>query len=122
MVAEVARRLLSHPRGWKKKWGWSQGCLMKAPQTLPPEEEDGQRCSWTSYSELEMGVHSTSHTETKPYKRPHCSRTFANSSHLVQHIHIHARAKPDSCNFCEKLLPITAFENWGLGAQGRDLL
>ncbi|XP_051948778.1 zinc finger protein 384-like isoform X5 [Xyrauchen texanus] len=42
------------------------------------------------------------HTEGKPHKCPHCSKSFANSSYLSQHIRIHSGAKPYTCSFCQK--------------------
>ena len=40
-------------------------------------------CSLTFYSKSDMQIHSQSHTETKPHKCPHCSKTFANISSLA---------------------------------------
>ncbi|XP_061092210.1 zinc finger protein 384b isoform X3 [Conger conger] len=42
------------------------------------------------------------HTEAKPHKCPHCSKSFANSSYLAQHIRIHSGAKPYTCSYCQK--------------------
>uniref|UniRef100_A0A3Q2T580 Zinc finger protein 384 a n=1 Tax=Fundulus heteroclitus TaxID=8078 RepID=A0A3Q2T580_FUNHE len=42
------------------------------------------------------------HTEAKPHKCPHCSKSFANSSYLSQHIRIHTGAKPYTCSYCQK--------------------
>ncbi|XP_010883532.2 zinc finger protein 384b isoform X5 [Esox lucius] len=42
------------------------------------------------------------HTEAKPHKCPHCTKSFANSSYLAQHIRIHTGVKPYSCSFCQK--------------------
>uniref|UniRef100_A0AAY4CT95 Zinc finger protein 384 n=1 Tax=Denticeps clupeoides TaxID=299321 RepID=A0AAY4CT95_9TELE len=38
----------------------------------------------------------------KPHKCPHCSKSFANSSYLAQHIRIHTGAKPYTCSYCQK--------------------
>ncbi|XP_036930845.1 zinc finger protein 384b isoform X3 [Acanthopagrus latus] len=42
------------------------------------------------------------HTESKPHKCPHCTKSFANSSYLAQHIRIHTGVKPYSCSYCQK--------------------
>ena len=42
------------------------------------------------------------HTESKPHKCPHCTKSFANSSYLAQHMRIHTGVKPYSCSFCQK--------------------
>ncbi|XP_073728163.1 zinc finger protein 384b isoform X3 [Misgurnus anguillicaudatus] len=42
------------------------------------------------------------HTETKPHKCPHCSKSFANTSYLAQHVRIHTGVKPYTCNYCQK--------------------
>eukprot|EP00063_Salmo_salar_P081624 XP_014056459.1 PREDICTED: zinc finger protein 384-like isoform X7 [Salmo salar] len=42
------------------------------------------------------------HTESKPHKCPHCTKSFANSSYLAQHIRIHTGVKPYTCSFCQK--------------------
>ncbi|XDV40126.1 hypothetical protein PO909_009264 [Leuciscus waleckii] len=42
------------------------------------------------------------HTESKPHKCPHCSKSFANTSYLAQHIRIHTGVKPYTCNYCQK--------------------
>uniref|UniRef100_A0A667YCQ2 Zinc finger protein 384 a n=1 Tax=Myripristis murdjan TaxID=586833 RepID=A0A667YCQ2_9TELE len=46
--------------------------------------------------------HVRNHTEAKPHKCPHCSKSFANSSYLSQHIRIHSGAKPYTCSYCQK--------------------
>uniref|UniRef100_A0A3B4YG76 Zinc finger protein 384 a n=1 Tax=Seriola lalandi dorsalis TaxID=1841481 RepID=A0A3B4YG76_SERLL len=50
----------------------------------------------------DMQIHAKSHTEAKPHKCPHCSKSFANSSYLSQHIRIHSGAKPYTCTYCQK--------------------
>ncbi|XP_077066484.1 zinc finger protein 384b isoform X8 [Siphateles boraxobius] len=42
------------------------------------------------------------HTESKPHKCPHCTKSFANTSYLAQHIRIHTGVKPYTCNYCQK--------------------
>ncbi|XP_055083657.1 zinc finger protein 384-like isoform X3 [Periophthalmus magnuspinnatus] len=42
------------------------------------------------------------HTESKPHKCPHCTKSFANSSYLAQHFRIHTGVKPYACTVCEK--------------------
>ncbi|KAM8846061.1 zinc finger protein 384b isoform 2-T2 [Synchiropus picturatus] len=42
------------------------------------------------------------HTESKPHKCPHCTKSFANSSYLAQHIRIHTGVKPYTCSYCQK--------------------
>ncbi|XP_076847373.1 zinc finger protein 384b isoform X3 [Brachyhypopomus gauderio] len=42
------------------------------------------------------------HTESKPHKCPHCSKSFANTSYLAQHVRIHTGVKPYTCTFCQK--------------------
>ncbi|CAL9705526.1 unnamed protein product [Knipowitschia caucasica] len=42
------------------------------------------------------------HTESKPHKCPHCTKSFANSSYLAQHYRIHTGVKPYACTVCEK--------------------
>ncbi|XP_028325488.1 zinc finger protein 384b isoform X2 [Gouania willdenowi] len=42
------------------------------------------------------------HTESKPHKCPHCTKSFANSSYLAQHVRIHTGVKPYTCTFCHK--------------------
>eukprot|EP00061_Rhincodon_typus_P001161 g13907.t1 len=49
-----------------------------------------------------MQVHSKSHSECKPHHCPHCSKTFANTSYLAQHVRIHSGAKPYNCSYCQK--------------------
>lgn len=48
-----------------------------------------------------MQIHSKSHTEAKPHKCLHCSKTFANASYLAQHLRIHLGIKPYHCSYCE---------------------
>ncbi|XP_041962261.1 zinc finger protein 384b isoform X4 [Alosa sapidissima] len=42
------------------------------------------------------------HTESKPHKCPHCTKSFANTSYLAQHIRIHTGVKPYACSYCQK--------------------
>ncbi|XP_061632347.1 zinc finger protein 384b isoform X3 [Phyllopteryx taeniolatus] len=57
------------------------------------EEEPGLKDSTKTYS---------NHTESKPHKCPHCTKSFANSSYLAQHIRIHTGVKPYTCSYCQK--------------------
>ena len=59
-------------------------------------------CAVTFFSKSDMQIHAKSHTEAKPHKCPHCSKSFANSSYLSQHIRIHSGAKPYTCTYCQK--------------------
>ncbi|XP_061573114.1 zinc finger protein 384b isoform X4 [Cololabis saira] len=64
------------------------------PYELSNEDGDhGPRDSTKTYS---------NHTESKPHKCPHCTKSFANSSYLAQHIRIHTGVKPYSCPYCQK--------------------
>uniref|UniRef100_A0A1A8LW20 Zinc finger protein 384 n=1 Tax=Nothobranchius pienaari TaxID=704102 RepID=A0A1A8LW20_9TELE len=64
------------------------------PYELSNEEEDhGPKDTTKTYR---------SHTESKPHKCPHCTKSFANSSYLAQHTRIHTGVKPYSCVYCEK--------------------
>ena len=40
--------------------------------------------------------------EPKPYKCSHCSKSFANSSYLSQHMRIHLGIKPYRCEICQR--------------------
>ena len=40
--------------------------------------------------------------DPKPFKCQHCSKSFANTSHLAQHNRIHAGIKPFKCIHCDK--------------------
>ncbi|XP_014842593.1 PREDICTED: zinc finger protein 384 isoform X4 [Poecilia mexicana] len=57
------------------------------------DEEHGHKDSTKTYR---------NHTESKPHKCPHCTKSFANSSYLAQHIRIHTGVKPYSCSYCDK--------------------
>ncbi|XP_058504261.1 zinc finger protein 384b isoform X7 [Solea solea] len=64
------------------------------PYDLSNEEEDhGPKDSTKTYR---------NHTESKPHKCPHCTKSFANSSYLAQHVRIHTGVKPYSCSYCQK--------------------
>ncbi|XP_041649702.1 zinc finger protein 384b isoform X3 [Cheilinus undulatus] len=64
------------------------------PYDLSNEEED--HCTKDSTKTYR------NHTESKPHKCPHCTKSFANSSYLAQHVRIHTGVKPYSCSFCQK--------------------
>ncbi|KAM7421117.1 hypothetical protein PAMA_015333 [Pampus argenteus] len=57
------------------------------------EEEHGPKDSTKTYR---------NHTESKPHKCPHCTKSFANSSYLAQHLRIHTGVKPYACSYCQK--------------------
>ncbi|XP_077454092.1 zinc finger protein 384b isoform X3 [Stigmatopora argus] len=57
------------------------------------DDEPGLKDSTKTYS---------NHTESKPHKCPHCTKSFANSSYLAQHLRIHTGVKPYTCSFCQK--------------------
>ncbi|KAM9852710.1 zinc finger protein 384b isoform 3-T3 [Aulostomus maculatus] len=57
------------------------------------DEEHGPKDSTKTYR---------NHTESKPHKCPHCTKSFANSSYLAQHIRIHTGVKPYTCSYCQK--------------------
>ncbi|XP_051720467.1 zinc finger protein 384b isoform X4 [Ctenopharyngodon idella] len=63
------------------------------PYSLSPEE---------GHAGKEGGKTYRNHTESKPHKCPHCSKSFANSSYLAQHIRIHTGVKPYTCTYCQK--------------------
>ncbi|XP_036394069.1 zinc finger protein 384b isoform X5 [Megalops cyprinoides] len=63
------------------------------PYDLSNDEDDHSKDGNKSYR---------NHTEAKPHKCPHCSKSFANSSYLAQHIRIHSGAKPYTCTYCQK--------------------
>ncbi|XP_037309273.1 zinc finger protein 384b isoform X2 [Pungitius pungitius] len=64
------------------------------PYDLSNEDEDhGQKDSTKTYR---------NHTESKPHKCPHCTKSFANSSYLAQHVRIHTGVKPYTCSYCQK--------------------
>ncbi|XP_042278882.1 zinc finger protein 384b isoform X3 [Thunnus albacares] len=57
------------------------------------DEEHGPKDSTKTYR---------NHTESKPHKCPHCTKSFANSSYLAQHVRIHTGVKPYACSYCQK--------------------
>ncbi|XP_071765802.1 zinc finger protein 384b isoform X3 [Centroberyx gerrardi] len=64
------------------------------PYDLSNEDEDqGAKDGTKTYR---------NHTESKPHKCPHCTKSFANSSYLAQHIRIHTGVKPYTCSYCQK--------------------
>lgn len=63
------------------------------PYDLSNDEDHGPKDITKTYR---------NHTESKPHKCPHCTKSFANSSYLAQHVRIHTGVKPYSCSFCEK--------------------
>ncbi|XP_068591881.1 zinc finger protein 384b isoform X2 [Cebidichthys violaceus] len=64
------------------------------PYDLSNEDEDhGPKDSTKTYR---------NHTESKPHKCPHCTKSFANSSYLAQHVRIHTGVKPYTCSYCQK--------------------
>ncbi|XP_050987795.1 zinc finger protein 384b isoform X2 [Labeo rohita] len=63
------------------------------PYSLSPEE---------GHAGKEGGKTYRNHTETKPHKCPHCSKSFANTSYLAQHVRIHTGVKPYTCSYCQK--------------------
>ncbi|XP_029359879.1 zinc finger protein 384b isoform X4 [Echeneis naucrates] len=64
------------------------------PYDLSHEEEGrGPKDSTKTYR---------NHTESKPHKCPHCTKSFANSSYLAQHLRIHTGVKPYTCSYCQK--------------------
>ncbi|XP_052002785.1 zinc finger protein 384-like isoform X4 [Xyrauchen texanus] len=62
------------------------------PYSLSPEVHAGK----------EGGKTYRNHTESKPHRCPHCTKSFANTSYLAQHVRIHTGVKPYSCNYCQK--------------------
>ncbi|XP_026140383.1 zinc finger protein 384b isoform X3 [Carassius auratus] len=63
------------------------------PYSLSPEE---------GHAGKEGGKTYRSHTEAKPHKCTHCTKSFANTSYLAQHVRIHTGVKPYTCNYCQK--------------------
>ncbi|XP_059423685.1 zinc finger protein 384b isoform X3 [Carassius carassius] len=63
------------------------------PYSLSPEE---------GHAGKEGGKTYRSHTESKPHKCAHCTKSFANTSYLAQHVRIHTGVKPYTCNYCQK--------------------
>lgn len=73
--------------------GLSGQHLSTHPYSLSPEEGHAGKEGSKTYR---------NHTESKPHKCPHCTKSFANSSYLAQHVRIHTGVKPYTCNYCEK--------------------
>nr|XP_046255157.1 zinc finger protein 384b isoform X2 [Scatophagus argus] len=63
------------------------------PYVLSNEEVHGPKDTTKTYR---------NHTESKPHKCPHCTKSFANSSYLAQHVRIHTGVKPYTCSYCQK--------------------
>uniref|UniRef100_A0A673LR96 Zinc finger protein 384-like n=1 Tax=Sinocyclocheilus rhinocerous TaxID=307959 RepID=A0A673LR96_9TELE len=63
------------------------------PYSLSPEEGHAGKEGRKTYR---------NHTESKPHKCPHCTKSFANTSYLAQHVRIHTGVKPYTCNYCQK--------------------
>ncbi|XP_043117448.1 zinc finger protein 384b isoform X4 [Puntigrus tetrazona] len=63
------------------------------PYSLSPEE---------GHAGKEGGKTYRNHTESKPHKCPHCTKSFANTSYLAQHVRIHTGVKPYTCSYCQK--------------------
>ncbi|XP_067304940.1 zinc finger protein 384b isoform X2 [Pseudorasbora parva] len=63
------------------------------PYSLSPED---------GHAGKEGGKTYRNHTESKPHKCLHCSKSFANTSYLAQHVRIHTGVKPYTCNYCQK--------------------
>nr|XP_026654769.1 zinc finger protein 362 [Zonotrichia albicollis] len=79
------------------------------PLLVPPSPAESSqsimslpKLQQTFFTKSEMQIHSKSHTEAKPHKCPHCSKSFANASYLAQHLRIHLGVKPYHCSYCEK--------------------
>ena len=54
-------------------------------------------------SKADLQLHTQVHMrEPKPYKCSHCSKSFANSSYLSQHMRIHLGIKPYRCEICQR--------------------
>ncbi|XP_051574463.1 zinc finger protein 384b isoform X3 [Myxocyprinus asiaticus] len=63
------------------------------PYSFSPEEVHAGKEGGKTYR---------NHTESKPHKCPHCTKSFANTSYLAQHVRIHTGVKPYTCNYCQK--------------------
>ncbi len=54
-------------------------------------------------SKADLQLHTQVHMrEPKPYKCTQCSKSFANSSYLSQHMRIHLGIKPYRCEICQR--------------------
>ena len=54
-------------------------------------------------SKADLQLHTQVHMrEPKPYKCSQCSKSFANSSYLSQHMRIHLGIKPYRCEICQR--------------------
>ncbi|XP_066539531.1 zinc finger protein 384b isoform X4 [Hoplias malabaricus] len=94
-------------RGRKKKCtiplvGSAPGCETLTLSHLPGQHQ--ANFSHLSGEDGHPGKEKTyrNHTESKPHKCPHCSKSFANTSYLAQHVRIHTGVKPYTCSYCQK--------------------
>uniref|UniRef100_A0A3Q2PA45 Zinc finger protein 384 a n=1 Tax=Fundulus heteroclitus TaxID=8078 RepID=A0A3Q2PA45_FUNHE len=74
-----------------------------APRHFAPDSFNSIQFNYIYIAPIHETCHlKANHTEAKPHKCPHCSKSFANSSYLSQHIRIHTGAKPYTCSYCQK--------------------
>ncbi|XP_022522706.2 zinc finger protein 384b isoform X6 [Astyanax mexicanus] len=95
-------------RGRKKKCTIPLVGSTTGGQTLTLSHLPGQHHPGNSYNlsveDGHPGKEKTyrNHTESKPHKCPHCTKSFANTSYLAQHVRIHTGVKPYICSYCQK--------------------
>uniref|UniRef100_K7G9S4 C2H2-type domain-containing protein n=1 Tax=Pelodiscus sinensis TaxID=13735 RepID=K7G9S4_PELSI len=93
LLQELRQQLLSGPAHSHPLRGQALHVQL-LPEGLPPALPPAA---------AHTGIHSKLHTAiVKPHKCPHCSKSFANTSYLAQHLRIHSGAKPYSCRYCQK--------------------